>query len=118
MNFDEAIQAHAAWKVKLLVYTRKPDGALKASEAGVPNRCALGQWLYGSGAKYSALPEYEALVAEHARFHKTAAGVIERADRGSIGDPEKALDENSEFGMVSRNVVKAIRTLQEKTAGA
>jgi hypothetical protein len=118
MNVDEAIQAHAAWKVKLTVYARKPDGALKAAEAGAPNRCVLGQWLYGSGAKYTSLPEYEALVAEHARFHKAAASLIDRADSGEIGDPEKALDEASEYGMVSRKVVMAIKTLQDKTAGA
>jgi hypothetical protein len=33
MNIDEAIQAHAAWKVKLSTYLGKKDGSLKAAEA-------------------------------------------------------------------------------------
>ena len=49
MNFDDAIQVHAAWKIKLSAYLRKCDGSLKAADVRVDNRCALGQWLYGEG---------------------------------------------------------------------
>ena len=82
MNFDEAIQVHAAWKIKLSTYLRKADGSLKAAEARVDNRCALGQWLYGEGKKYSSMAEYQTLIGEHARFHRAAGEVIDKANAG------------------------------------
>jgi hypothetical protein len=45
MNFDEVIQTHAAWKVKLSTNIRKKDGSPKAAEARSNNCCAVGQWL-------------------------------------------------------------------------
>lgn len=107
MNFDEAIQAHAAWKVKL-VYVRKPDGALKSADVRPSNRCPLGKWLEGEGAKYASMPEFKILVAEHARFHVAAADVIDKADTGASMGPDQALGPESEYGLASRSVVKAI----------
>ena len=77
MNFDEAIQAHAAWKVKLSAYLYKCDGSLKSADVRVDNRCPLGQWLHGEGKKYASLAEYQTLIKEHARFH-LAAGECDR----------------------------------------
>jgi methyl-accepting chemotaxis protein len=114
MNFDEAIQAHSAWKVKLAVYVRKPDGALRSNEVRAPNRCALGKWLEGSGMKYASLPEYKTLVAEHAQFHVSAASVIEKADSGAKLEQDATLGADSHFGIASRNVVKAIMDLRKK----
>ncbi len=115
MNFDEAIQAHAAWKIKLAVYLKKPDGTLRPSEIGADNRCALGQWLYGEAKKFSSLPEYQTLIAEHARFHRAAAKVAEQANAGQEVLADVALGGDSEFATASRNVVKAITNVQGKT---
>jgi aerotaxis receptor len=114
MNFDEAIQAHAAWKVKLSVYVRKPDGALRSKEVRASNRCALGKWLEGSGTKYASLPEYKSLVAEHAKFHVASASVIEKADSGEKLDHDQTLGADSQYGIASRNVVKAIGELRKQ----
>lgn len=118
MNFDEAIQAHAAWKIKLSVYLRKCDGSLKAADIRVDNRCPLGQWLYGEGKKYSSLAEYQTLIKEHARFHRAAGSVIDKADSGQEATAERELNFDSEYGIASRNVVKAIMDVKKKvTAG-
>ena len=114
MNFDEAIQAHAAWKVRLSVYVRKPDGALKSSEVGASNRCALGKWLESGGQKYASLPEYKNLVEQHARFHAVAANVIKKAESGASIDPDQTLGAESEYGIASRKVVRAIKNLETK----
>ena len=82
MDFDEAIRAHSAWKLKLSAYLRNPDGSLKASEIQADNKCALGQWIYGEGAKHSSHAEFTTLKAEHQRFHKAAAQVVQKADSG------------------------------------
>jgi hypothetical protein len=118
MNFDEAIQAHAAWKVKLLVYVRKPDGALRSADVRPSNRCPLGKWLENAGAKYASMPEFKSLMAEHARFHVAAADVIDKADTSSSIDPDQALGPGTEYGIASRNVVQAIIDVRRKATAA
>ena len=114
MNFDDAIAAHSQWKRKLRAYLAKPDRSLKASDAAANDKCELGKWLAGEGRKYSMMPEFAKLVAEHTRFHKAAAGVITRADGGQDTSGEIALGANSEFGQASTNVVLALVEMKAK----
>jgi hypothetical protein len=114
VNFDEATQAHAAWKIKLAVNIKRPDGTLRPSEIGADNRCPLGQWLHGDAKKFSSLAEYQTLIAEHARFHVAAGKVAEQANAGRELNAEAVLGGNSEFATASLNVVKAIGNLKTK----
>jgi methyl-accepting chemotaxis protein len=118
VNFDDAIQAHAAWKIKLAVYLRKPDGTLNPAEISAENRCPFGQWLYGDAKKYSSLPEYQTLITEHARFHRAAAKIAEQANAGRTMNTEEVLGGGSEFSDASLSVVKAIKNLQGKVGQA
>lgn len=114
MDFDEAIKAHSAWKMKLSSYLRKPDGTLKAAEIQSDNKCSLGQWIYGEGAKYATHPEFQTLKTEHARFHKAAAQVVVKADSGQNTSEETSLGSKSEFGSASGSVVSAIMAIRRK----
>ena len=114
MNFDDAIQAHAAWKIKLAVYLKKADGTIKPAEIGVDNKCPLGQWLHSDAKKFSSLPAYQTLMTEHARFHRAAGKVVEQANAGQQLSAEATLGGNSEFATASLNVVKAIKNLKGK----
>lgn len=114
MNFDEAIRAHSDWKMKLGTYLRNPDGSLKSAEISPDNKCPLGQWIYGEGAKFSTLPEYEILRTEHAKFHKEAAQVVTKADSGQNVTEEVALGANSGFAKASSSVVSAIMKMKTK----
>ena len=114
MNFDEAVAAHSDWKRKLRSYIQKPDHSLKVIEVGAHDRCKLGQWIAGEGRKYASLQEYAKLQAEHTRFHKAAAEVIERADRGQNVAQEVTLGANSEFGKASGAVVMALMEMKRK----
>ena len=118
MNFDKAVQVHAAWKIVLSNYLRSIDGTLKAAEARVDNRCTLGRWLYGEGKKYSSTAEYQVLVGEHARFHRAAGKVVDKANSGQELNAERILHCDSEYGIASRNVVKAIMDLKRKVTAA
>lgn len=114
MNFDEAIQAHSSWKMKLATYLKKPDGSIKAIEIQVDNKCQLGQWIHGEGAKHSSLPEYQTLKTEHAKFHKAAAEVVKKADAGQSITEEIALGAKSDFASASNSVVSAIMMMKRK----
>ena len=101
MNFDEAIQAHVLWKMKLGDYLRNPDGSLKSQDIQVDNKCELGQWLHSDGSKWNFLPEYSNLLFEHARFHEEAAKVVENVDSGQDVSEETVLGGNSAFSVAS-----------------
>ncbi len=108
MDFDEAIKAHSAWKLKLSGYLKKPDGSLKSSEVQMDNKCSLGQWIYGEGLKWSSLAEYSTLKVEHQKFHKAAAAVIQKADSGASVAEDTAIGGKSDFSTSSTAVVSAI----------
>lgn len=118
MDFDAAIAAHSSWKVKLSTYLKKPDGSLKTADVQVDNKCQLGQWIHGEGAKWSHLPEYTTLKAEHARFHKAAAEVIKKADAGKNVSEDVAIGGASEFAQASSKVISAIMSMKRKAAPA
>ena len=118
MDFNQAIRAHAAWKMKLSVYLAKPDGSLKVADIEPDNRCALGQWIYAEGQKLAQFPEFTALRNEHTRFHTCAASIVKKADSGQNMTEETALGADSEFSRSSAAVIAAIMTMKRKTEPA
>ena len=114
MNFDTAIESHAAWKMKLAAYLANPDHGLKASAIEVDDQCDLGKWLRGEGQKYSQSAEFSKLVSAHTQFHKAAAEVVRRADSGQNVKEEVALGARSEFAQASTAVVKALMMMKAR----
>lgn len=55
MNFDDAIKAHAAWKMKIRAYIDKPDHSIKAEEIETDCRCDLDRWIHGDGKRFFCL---------------------------------------------------------------
>lgn len=100
--------------MKLSAYVYKPDHSLSPAEAGADDRCELGKWLKGEGRRHASLPEYTELVSKHAVFHKAAASVIEKADRGEKVDDEIALGAQSPFAAASSAVVSALMKMGAK----
>lgn len=105
MDFDNAIGAHVQWKAKLSSYIAHPDHTLNANMAAGDQNCELGKWLHGEGKRYANIPEYVALVKDHAQFHRAAGEVIRKADSGQKVLDEVALGANSDFANASTAVV-------------
>ena len=104
-----------AWNIKLAVYLKHPGGTINSGEAGTDNRFPPGQWLYdGDKKQYSSSPEYQTLMAGHARFHRTAGQIAGQAGSGKVTNSEAAPGNGSEFAEASRSVIRAIRTLKAK----
>ncbi len=114
MDFDEAIAAHSVWKKKLSKYLANPDHSLHPEEIAPDDRCELGKWIAAEGKKHAKLPEYTAVKSGHARFHKVAADIVQRANAGQHVAEEAALGAKSEFAAVSSAVVLAIMALKSK----
>ena len=115
VNWDDAVKAHAAWKMKLLNYIRDPKVKLDPCVVGVDNRCPLGIWLYTDAKqKLGGVPEFEALIEEHARFHRAVGAAVEEVNAGKILNDQAVLGWESEYAAASRSVVTAITTLKRK----
>jgi len=83
-------------------------------EVAKDDKCELGKWIHGDGAKHAKSPEFQQLRSEHTRFHKAAADVVHKADSGASVSGETALGGHSEFSAASTAVVKAIMSLRSK----
>ena len=116
MDFQQAIQAHVDWKIKLASYLARPDHSLNAATVSQESGCELGRWLKGEGRKYAASPEFVKLVADHARFHMAASEVIRKADSGQRVAEEVALGARSEYASASNAVVAALMKMKLKAA--
>lgn len=114
MNFDEAIQAHASWKIKLSNYIRNPNGSLKSSDIRPDNMCFLGKWIQESNLKHGSVSEYKDLKLCHSKFHICAANIVDRADKGEVLTDEIALGGKSDYNKLSRDIVKIIMALRKK----
>ena len=100
MDFDEAVSAHSNWKRELRGFLAKGECGLHPADVSVDHKCALGQWIYGEGARYRSLPEFTKLKYEHTRFHMLAAEVVRKANSGTSIDAELEPCSNSEFSMI------------------
>ncbi len=115
MNWDDAIKAHAAWKMRLSAYIRAPDKSIDPALVGRDDRCPLGIWLHGeANRRLSGLPEYRALIAEHARFHRSVGAAVQKANAGQIVEQQEILGWDTEFAASSRNIVSIIVQLKQK----
>ncbi len=118
MNFDEAIVAHAEWKLKLTLYLQG-EGKFDHVVVCQDDQCKLGKWIYSDGKKYANEPAYEHLRQVHAKFHTCAGSVIRAVDNNKSDDAKKMIASGSSYEEISAAVINAIsavkRRVEEKT---
>lgn len=118
MNFDEAMLAHAEWKLKLHLFLHG-EGALDAASVCRDDACKLGKWLYSEGLRYSNEPAYAALRSQHAQFHRCAADVVATICDGRRAEARAMIEHGSDYDQVSSRVFESIaemkRRVEEKT---
>ncbi len=107
-DFDKAIEAHRAWKVKLRSAIANRE-RLDADTICRDDRCPLGQWLHGpGGARWGTRPAFTSLLDEHAEFHRAAGEVAATINRGAYDAAERLLGSGSRFAEASNRTVTAI----------
>ena len=118
MNIDEAIKAHSDWKMKLQRYLANPDGSINVDNLSQDNKCPLGEWMHLLTNDHSAksFPELELLINEHKKFHKAAADIVRRKDKGEDIKADISLGGTSDFANASMNVVSLLMKLKRHVA--
>jgi methyl-accepting chemotaxis protein len=116
MNLDNAIAAHAEWKLKFRNAIQKKE-QLDAASISLDNKCPLGQWLHGEAkGKYSGLASYGACIAKHAEFHKCAGNVAKSINSGKYAEAEAMLNGGTPYSAASSAVGAAIISLRKEAA--
>lgn len=113
VDLDQAIAAHAEWKVKLRVAIQN-RAAIDAGLVSADDRCVLGQWLHGEArAKFGGKPAYVDCVAKHAAFHAAAGAVARRINAGDYEAASDMLGPGSAYASASTEVGAAINRLKK-----
>ncbi|PTN49562.1 chemotaxis protein, partial [Achromobacter xylosoxidans] len=101
MNLDESIQKHAEWKLKFRsAISRKEQ--MDAETIGKDNCCQLGVWLYGEGKlKYSAKPEFGAIIQRHKAFHAEAGKIARLINSNQYALAEKEMGTGTPYSQAS-----------------
>jgi methyl-accepting chemotaxis protein len=103
-DFDSAIEAHRAWKVKLRKAIAEHD-KLDADKICRDDQCPLGKWIHGPGGeRFGTRKLFTDLLAKHAEFHQAAAKVARKINAGEHTDAEKLISSGSDFARVSTEV--------------
>jgi methyl-accepting chemotaxis protein len=103
-DFDQAIEAHRQWKVRLRKAIAE-HARLDAETICRDDRCPLGQWLHGSGGRrWGSRPTFTELLGKHAEFHAAAGAVARKINAGAYGDAERLIGSGSAFSSVSNEV--------------
>ncbi len=116
MDLDNAIQAHAEWKVKLRAAIAKKE-KMDAAKLGRDDNCSLGQWLHGEGkGAYGRLASYSRCVEEHAKFHRCAGEVARTINAGKLTQAEAMLATGTPYAGASSAVAMAVMALKKEAA--
>lgn len=104
-DFDQAIEAHRQWKVKLRQAIAS-HSHLDVATISRDDCCALGKWIYGvGGSRFGGSPTFAALREQHGRFHQVTGGVAGEINAGRFEQAEDLIGPRSQFAQVSTEVI-------------
>lgn len=121
MKLEDAIAAHAEWKLRLRKYV---DGTsaeqLVAATICRDDQCALGKWMHGDGRRLASVAEFVEARAAHADFHRHAGDVVRAVDAGDRPRATGLLAPSGAFEKASLSVASCLvrlrRALQTRAA--
>jgi len=114
MDFDAAIGTHSKWKRTLRRSLATGEAGLHPDDFRADDKCELGQWIYGEGARHSALSEFINLKYAHARFHTVVGELVAKANAGEAVNAEMEPCSNSEFSTTSAAMVMALMSIKKR----
>jgi len=116
MRFWVPIWAHAKWIAALRehIYGGKE---LDRTLVDRTDRCELGRWLRGEGARFGHLPAFAEVVAAHEAVHRRAVTVVALADAGRRLEAEAETAAGGELRRRSRVLVRTLRRLNSQIVG-
>lgn len=114
MDLDNALVAHADWKVKLRMALT--DGrALDADKIASDCQCEFGLWLKGDGRRtHGAHPSFLNCVQSHTAFHRAAGAIARSINAKDYAGAERQMGPGTPFTEASNAVAVAVRRLKRE----
>lgn len=116
MDFDQAVNSHVQWKIKLRTAIANKQ-ALDAATITRDDQCALGQWIKGAAAaKYGHLASFKECARAHSVFHRAAGKVAQCVNHGLVAQAEELM--SNAYLAASNDAIVAIQRLKRETLEA
>jgi methyl-accepting chemotaxis protein len=116
MNLDDAIKAHAEWKLKLRSAIARKE-KIDAATLGRDDCCPLGKWLHGEArSKFNALGSYKDCLSHHAGFHAAAGKVALLVNAQRYAEAEQQLGSGTAYATASGATAASIIRLKKDVA--
>ncbi|GEM_PF-2797796 len=111
LDVDGAVAAHQAWTGRLKkVLQGESKEKLDPAIVGCDDKCALGKWVYGPGAKSCGHhPEFPSLKSRHKDFHRLAGEILTHHHAGRREQATALLAKD--FTVTSRDVIAILSRL-------
>ncbi|MFN3715152.1 MAG: CZB domain-containing protein [Thiobacillus sp.] len=116
-DFDAAIKAHQAWKMKL----RRALSSQEKLDIDTISRddcCALGKWIHGPGGhQHGHMPRFGELLEKHREFHRSVGNIARKISQGRSEDAERLLGSGSAFTALSTDIVSVLNRFKKEVGG-
>lgn len=109
-EIDRAMSAHTEWTNQLRETIQSCSCSTPIEVIQSDHQCEFGRWLYSDAITPTekAAPRFKIVQKLHAEFHRTAAKVALLAQTGRQTDANTMLQENGEYGAISRKLINAM----------
>jgi aerotaxis receptor len=112
-NFENAKEAHLAWKDRVRKYLDGDKSALTRAQAVSHRHCVLGKWYYSEGKRdCSSIPAFRDIEPPHEELHIIIKEILDLKERGKDEEAE-ALYQRIE--PLSREIVGLIDQVQSSS---
>ena len=114
MDFDQAIQKHAEWKIKFRSAITKQE-TMDAATISKDNCCDFGKWLYGDAKKkFGHYASFSECITKHAVFHIEAGKVATTINLKKYVEAEKMIGSSTPYASASSAVAGTILKLKKE----
>jgi PAS domain S-box-containing protein len=113
LNFDEAIEAHLAWRRQITNFLATSNPKLDSEKVCLDNQCDLGKWIYKIEPRFKNNPHFIELKKTHADFHRVTANIVLLANEGKLTEPEASLGPDSDFGKLSQKIISKLNIFRQ-----
>ncbi len=111
-DFDNAKQAHLAWKTRVRAYLNGDNSVLTKEQACSHRDCVLGKWYYSEGIKnYKHLAPFKAIEKPHEQLHSVIKEIVHAKEQGKANMAEELYQQ---IEPLSQQIVQHLE--QTKTA--
>jgi methyl-accepting chemotaxis protein len=113
INFDEVLQKHSDWKVKLRAAINQKED-LDAATIAKDNCCDFGKWLYSDAkTQLGHRASFTECVAKHAAFHIEAGKIATAINAKKFTEADRMLGAGSAFNNATNDVGIAVLRLKK-----